>query len=94
MCPNKDKCPQFARPGQPNTLNVLSHMLLYMQGLQGKSNSELKDQITYKVWSSGYTACDTILSTLQDLKKGGNELSEYEKIRIQYVNEKYQRDQE
>jgi hypothetical protein len=41
-----------------------------------------------RVWASGYKFSDSFIACLEDLKQGGLETLEYEKIRLQYAEEK------
>lgn len=61
-----------------------------MQGMSNRSNLNVDAHLNedMKVWSSGYKACDSILAAIDDLKQGGTETMEYEKIRLEYVTRK------
>lgn len=53
--------------GQENNVNAISDLLVFMQAMN--NNAALEVNAERRVWMSGYRACDSIIATLEDLKR-------------------------
>ena len=69
-CPFQKNCSHFGEIVSPDTADALPDVLIFMESMKNKSLVD-GTQIEYKVWKSGYKSCDSILSVIEDLSKGG-----------------------
>lgn len=78
-CLFKDSCPFFKKAANLDYSNIASDLLIYSQAL---NDCHQTDKINHRHWSSGYKLIDSIAISFDLLAQGGQEIEEYNQIRL------------
>ena len=79
-CPFQSSCSVARQSFEGEIDHAAKQLLIYWTAL---NNYQQPDSIYFRQWTSAYKLGDSIIAAFEDLKDGGKEIEEYQKLRVE-----------
>jgi hypothetical protein len=79
-----EQCKFAKKPWEGKYENTSKDLVNFFHGL---NNLLTPDRIFYRQWVSAYRLGDSLIAAIDDLSKGGKEIEEYDRIRLEGIRE-------